>query len=678
MVKLSRIIKAGLFLIVMMIVLGMPTFGASEIAHWTCDEGAGVTCADSGAGADNITCTAGVAWGKGIFGQEIRPKETNNCISTTLINYATASYCMWLNMTTFSTGWTIGGLQVDANNRIVLMSDTSPNIKAYAKAGGTAITTPTWAHPVGTSAYYCISCNNSMLRVTKNNTLVANVAWAKCLDDFVGGALMTLSNHVGGQSNAGGYEDEIRYFDFLLTSQNITNLMSINNLQKNLSSFQIRAKNCFDASTIFNFSSYLYNTTWSDTFFSNVTTGVLETSLNRTTPTLFNMTISSGGYLNKSINMYNISSNLLTCLNPSNQLTVYIRNEDTNNLILENISVTFYSDTYLVEYSTLTGIFYTNDIPNGAYVIRFESANYSTRYYNVTFNNSAHLYMNVYLVNSTLSTTMTTVDSTTGKLLPDTSITMYRFINGSWVVVESHITDISARASFSYLKDIQYKFFISKQGYLNKEFTLDPIEFSEYTIKMEKSSSSYEMPAYVGVDVTYEPRIFYANYNNNFSFIVQSSEGLLSSYGFIIEYPSGNVTKSGNNAHGQAWDVNFTIGNTGIYETVNLTYYYTTSQTGYREYRYYFEIINEGVIGNYTLAQNMEKTYGMGIFERVLVSTLIVIFVAGIGTMVAGGIIGGFLGLIVLGYLTYIGFIPYYLIIISMITGFFLLLWRSE
>jgi len=382
---------------------------------------------------------------------------------------------------------------------------------------------------------------------------------------------------------------------------------------------------------------------------------------------------------------YNLTSDYIDFLPLSDKpsdiyggnVTFNIYDETTRNLITQLVEIQSSSSNGTFLYNTTTGSFSFYFFLDN-YTLSFESENYTTKFYDITFNTSGEKNYSIYLNNATEEVVFTVKDITTGELLEGASITQYRYLEGEWLALETKLSDITGRVTFNYFEDIEYKFTVSKEGYRTKEFSLSPISFAEYTIRLEKSIYILNMPSRVGVNIAYEPRIFYANRQNNFTFIINSPKSLLEIYGFKLEYPSGYTTYSGSNAEGQRWDINFSIGNTDPFDKINLTYYYQTSQTGLRNHSYSFEIINEEGVGNYTMIRNKDKTYGLGLFERMLVATLIILFVAGIGGLVAGAVAGAFLGLIVIGYLVWVGFVPIYAVLISLIIGFMIIAWRSD
>jgi hypothetical protein len=78
-----------------------------------------------------------------------------------------------------------------------------------------------------------------------------------------------------------------------------------------------------------------------------------------------------------------------------------------------------------------------------------------------------------------------------------------------------------------------------------------------------------------------------------------------------------------------------------------------------------------------TFMSNKDKTFGLGIFERILIVTIILIFCMGIATLVGQPLPGFAITLFVMGYMVYIGFIPLWIILPSMVLGFMFTVWRS-
>lgn len=359
-----------------------------------------------------------------------------------------------------------------------------------------------------------------------------------------------------------------------------------------------------------------------------------------------------------------------------NTISIEIRDEETNSLILENVSMRFSTNSSEEDYFTSNGTFFLEDQTPAEYLISFNSSgNYSYRTYAVTLDNRSTLSLTAYLASGTSNTLFTVSDDSSDVAIENVLATMYRFINGSWQAVESKYTDITGKAQFSYKPYTNYKFFLGKTDYDDYVFYLNPILFSEYDIKMTKSTQIDYESDFDGLAVIYSPTIF-AEGNNSFNFIISSPGGTLVNYGYTLTYPGGTSSTSGSNAIGGQLNVDFTISNATVWDEVQLYYYYTSTIGGSKNYTFNFPIqVQENY--NQTFLSNRDNTYGLGIFERVFVATLIVIFVVGIATLVGQPIAGFAVGLFIFGYMVYIGFIPIWAILISMFIGGVFLMWKS-
>jgi hypothetical protein len=252
---------------------------------------------------------------------------------------------------------------------------------------------------------------------------------------------------------------------------------------------------------------------------------------------------------------------------------------------------------------------------------------------------------------------------------------MYKTINGSWTPVESKYSDITGKTQFYYMALVNYKFYLSKTGYDDKVFNLNPVLFSEYDIKMEATTLINYSQDFDNLAIIFSPLSFDNNNCTTFYFMISSPSGLLTEYGYNLTYPSDSNSSSGVNAIGEQLTSTICISALLPSEVVTLDYYYITSLSNRRNFTYVMPI-NWGDYNN-TFIMNKTNDYGLGIFERILIVTLILIFVMGISTLVGQPIPGFVITLFVAGYMVYIGFIPIWIILPSMMLGFFVVVWRS-
>lgn len=392
-------------------------------------------------------------------------------------------------------------------------------------------------------------------------------------------------------------------------------------------------------------------------------------------------------YANYTINISNTSNTsygYVFTLYGSNSILFNIYDESTGLPINANNSIRFTS--IYGEFTNYTGTNYTffkQDLLPIEHSLLVSSYGYSPRTYTVTIGNKTTQVLNVYLAINTSTTIFTLYDTDTSELLDNVSVSMYRTINGSWTVIESKYSDISGRIQFTYLPSVNYKFYLSKSGYEDYVFYLDPILFSSYDIKMTKTTLLNYSQNLDGISIIYSPQSFNNNANNTFGIIFASPFGSLLTYGFNITYPNGtSVTASydtnGVNAIGEQFTTSFNITNATTFDTVRLDYYYQTSIAGRRNFTVFLPInfLGNSTDGN-TLMNLKNNLYGMGIFERIFIATLIVLVSVGIATLIGQPLLGLILGLFIFGYLVFIGFLPIWIVLPSLFVSAFFIYWKT-
>lgn len=360
----------------------------------------------------------------------------------------------------------------------------------------------------------------------------------------------------------------------------------------------------------------------------------------------------------------------------TNSVQIYIWDEITGDPITENITIRWTSNTTTWENTTDDGQYFIINITADVYELLFYGSNYSTRTYTITVGNRSTQTLNAYMIASTYSTIFTIKDIDTASILDGVAITMYKQINSSWTTVESKFSDISGKAQFYYDPIAHYRFYLSNADYEDYIFYLNPILFSEYDVFMTKTSVLNYSVDFDGISIIYSPTMFYNDQNASFNFLISSPDGLLTNYGIKLTYPGGSDFATGNNAIGEQLSADVNLSNSTTFDVVVLEFNYTTSLSGERTYIVNLPIITNSTPGA-TWISNKEHTYGMGLFERMLIATIIILFVVGIATMVGQVLPGLALGLFMYGFLVFIGFVPLWAILPSMLVGVLFLIWKS-
>lgn len=397
----------------------------------------------------------------------------------------------------------------------------------------------------------------------------------------------------------------------------------------------------------------------------------------------YNITISGVGIatsshvvsLTNSFNSYGFTSF------GSNSVFTQIYNEFGGSLITQNVTIVFTSTGQEFDRSTTNGTFYIDNLTATDWLLTFQSVNYSTRSYSVTVGENTTQYLNVYLTNDTTYTQITVKDFSTDSVLEAVGITMYRFINGSWSAVESKYTDVTGKAQFFYVAEANYKFFLQKSDYDDYVFYLSPILFNSYDVSMTKSVVIDYEQDFDKLAIIYSPSTFPNNENTIFNFIISSPSGTLIDYGINVSYPNGSNTLSfvdtGSNAIGSQLSGVVSVAGANYTDLVRLDYYYTSTLGGRRNFTTYFSI-SDTSFSNNTFVSNRTKTYGLTVFERILIITFIIVFFCGLIAFFGHVLLAGIMSLFIMAYSTYIGFIPLWAILPSVFLGFFILAWGSN
>ncbi len=387
---------------------------------------------------------------------------------------------------------------------------------------------------------------------------------------------------------------------------------------------------------------------------------------NKTSYELLNVTLEA----NSTDQFYEFSSL------PAPSIDITIRDSDNNSLITENVTITLTNNLTGTTNYTTTGGFFSGSLTPGNWTIELNSGSYAESEYQVTVSEGAVYYLTAYLQYAPYTVIKQYLDSASLAALPGATVTQEKVINGSWQVVSSRVTDVTGRTSFKYANDTNYRFTASLSGYQTKQYELDPVLFNKYSVKLDREQSLDFAPDYALVYIDYSPKLFYEDQETVMDFTFISPSGALSSYSYSVAYPGGSITGSGSNAAGESFSESFNISGADFDDRVYVNITYDTSVGSERAFRYDHGIV--ATPGNNTFIGNQDNTYGLGLLERALIGTAIVIAVAGITAFAAGSTGALLIGLFIMGFLIRIGFWEWWLGGISFLVGLALLAARSD
>lgn len=283
----------------------------------------------------------------------------------------------------------------------------------------------------------------------------------------------------------------------------------------------------------------------------------------------------------------------------------------------------------------------------------------------------------LYLAQGTSSTYFSVQDQTTSQVITQAIMTMSRDQgNGTIITVQSGYTDVTGSIVLQYIPNIRYMFLLTNPAYNTKSFVLDPVLASTYTVRMlALSGTSNYSPDYQNVLVDYSPKQFYANQTNTFTIIFDSITNSFTNYSYNLSYPGGSKAGSSTTAGGTTFITTFNITGGNILSTANLTITYTTS-LGTKRFNFTHGIIygpNNGTVA--AMAQNQ---YDLGLLERVIIGTGIILIFAGGITLAAGPVAGLTVALLIMGFFVKIGFWEWWLAGISFLIGLVMIIRRSD
>ena len=361
-------------------------------------------------------------------------------------------------------------------------------------------------------------------------------------------------------------------------------------------------------------------------------------------------------------------------------LTINLKDETTGDIITNNITFKMSNNISESTYYITSGQLNLTNIQYGVYHIRLTNTNYTTKTQDLIINVSDSVEVTIYMFDLTTasSTIFTVKDKASGIPLVNALLTTYSFINNSWVVSNTAYTDLTGKTQLYYIVGNNYKFYVSYPGYQDYIFYLTPILYSTYDIYLEQSSLVNFSMNLEGITIISSPQFMYSGINT-YNLLFSNPNSTLTEYGYTITYPGGTNSTSANYFKGSQLSTIINISGADINDIVTVNYYYINNISGRRNLTLTIPIIQDSSNPqiNNTFMTNKDNTYGLGIFERVLIVTIISIFVLGICVMIGQVLPGFVITIFVLGYMVFIGFIPIWIILPGFFIGFLLLIWRS-
>lgn len=480
--------------------------------------------------------------------------------------------------------------------------------------------------------------------------------------------LSELENHT---TNASGTISAENYFDYTLNSTSAENNFSLT-LIPYTKVFLKRG-----ASYVSNFTIEWLNFSGGNGSYTT-TNGVAYIPIYNGTFQLNLTNASDGSGFDFSIETVNVTAaayleNYTITAREANSLQIYIYDATFGGLVDELVSFTVTSNVSVYANNTLNGTFYYQNMTPATYLVSFNSDNFSNTDYSITISDGYAHNLNVYLSRGSEDVVFTVKDKYTSGIIESATVSIEKVVGAAWVVIGSLSTDVTGRIQYTYEPSAAYRFTISKSGYEDKTFTLDPIIFDSYDVFLIPTVTDTDPSDFAGVSVVKTLPQF-ANGLNNISFRFISPSGIFTFYSLNVSYDGGSNYTSDVNAYGGNLDLTLNISGANFGDFVTIVYTYNVPASGLKTFTEYYEIVGE--IGNMTIGGQKNQDYGLGELEKSLIGTGAVIITVGIATLYAGMFAGAIIGLFVMAIMHIQGFIPLWAFIISMVMVVMLIIWR--
>jgi len=571
------------------------------------------------------------------------------------------------------------------NNTALNLFNATVDGSFYSTTNGTIITplfqNSTSLHNITIRAEDHFSINELNLNISSNYTgsMFQTEINFSCYE-YITNTLLSCTNTTKQYPNAGIYNFTREVTGYYDVTREIT-LVALDNrtLRFNFSNANINIT-AHDINNNVSISNFTINITDLNNGFSEITTiSGLVYEKNLISGRNYTFFFTKSGYLDKNHTISNYTNQEYEFETyQSNSIDINIYKESDSTLILENITVTFTDlNNTVTVYNTVTGDYLAAGLLVTNYTIDFTSANFSTRTYTLEVTHNSFQTLNAFLIETGGSQTVFTFqDKNTGATIEGVGLVIQKVINGSYQVVESLVSDITGRIGFNYVSEEPYKFITSYTGYLSKNFTLNPILFDTYIINLETSYDEIYNMDYEGIIIDFSPKYYYNDENHTIEFVFAAPSNNFLLYGFNATYKTVTIEANGTTAAGEVLNATIEILNADFQDKIRINYYYQVDEGTIKTFTRDYIIIDGNTEGSFL--DSLGEHYGLGIFERIMIITTLVLLVAGGAAYYAGGVAAGTIAAFLFGLFAYTGFIPLWTVIISLISFFIIITWRSS
>lgn len=457
----------------------------------------------------------------------------------------------------------------------------------------------------------------------------------------------------------------------LLTVENLTN-----------AKLNITARNNVTFASITSLNTELVATSYSDFTWTESVSGGSQISLINGT---YEVTVSAPGYAaqtknitilgglqttNASFELYAENSVLFSVFNS----TSFARVNSTGTTIQIVGPSTYINNT------NASGQLFLSNITPGAYDITITATGFEIARYIITVGDGSFQVLDAYLEPLTSNSVVFTIlNDDTSQPIQSVLTTVEKQINGTYYLTNAFYSDITGRFELAYQSGAVYRFTMSKDGFATKQFVLNPIIFTSYSVRLTQTESAALDVDMVGLSLYISPDNYQNGMQNNFSFTLASPLGQLQliNYSIIVSNNATILTNSSANAYGATLTSSVFIYNATWSDTVTLRYGYVDSDGLYHPFVRVYAIGNVSA-DSATFAGIRNNTFGLSLIARVIIIFLISGLLAGLGYVLGGPTVGIFMAILSLAYWGSVGFVTWWLIIPSLIVLCLIGMWSLK
>lgn len=366
---------------------------------------------------------------------------------------------------------------------------------------------------------------------------------------------------------------------------------------------------------------------------------------------------------------------------PFNSINLFFYNLSSLDLIsgvnktITIINATTFSQVNITEESTILLYGFAPDV----YTFTISSEGFLDSTYIITIGNNTFQNLNVYLEDDGQDSVIFKFrDFNTAEIIEGGILNIEKFVNGSYLLIQSLTTDISGSVQVNYEETGNYRFTASASNFTSKTFILNPIIFATYTINLIPLSTNINQGDYSGVSIVINPTSYINNIFNNITFTIAAPTGNLGFYGFSARFSGDNtnVVKNGVNAYGSTLTASLNITNAATFDYVVFDFYYLTTTGILKNYTTIYDI-RKTAVGTTTFLAIADNTYGITLFDRIMIMTITLILIGGVAFYFGGLVASGLLSILVFGYFAAISFIPLWITLPSIIVMSIMIMGRG-